>query len=178
MATSKRDLASPSKQLAGFIARYEPEVAARVRACRAVLRKRFPTAMELVYDNYQFLVIGYSPTVRPSDCIVSLVVSPNGVALSFYYGALLPDPEGILLGSGKQNRFVRLDSPATLRLPALEALLRAATADAEASAPLPDAGRGHLVIRSVSAKQRPRRRSVTQTASTKTASKKTASKKR
>jgi hypothetical protein len=126
--------------------------------------------MELVYDNYQFLVIGYSPTVRPSDCIVSLVVSPTGVALSFYYGSLLPDPEGILLGSGQQNRFVRLDSPSMLRLPAVEALLRAATADA--SAPLPAAGRGQLMIRSVSAKQRPRRRSVTQTALTKTKAKK------
>ena len=147
--------ASPSKQLAGFIARYDPAVAKLARATRAALRKRFPTAMELVYDNYQFLAIGYSATERASDCLVSLAVSPKGVALSFYYGASLPDPERILLGSGNQNRFVRLDSAATLKLPAVEALLRAAVV--QAKTPLSAKGNGALVIKSVSATQRPRR---------------------
>ena len=146
---------SASQQLAGFIAKYDPAVAALARAARAVLRKRFPTAMELVYDNYQFLAIGYAATERVSDCLVSLAVSPKGVALSFYYGASLPDPERILLGSGNQNRFVRLDSASTLKVPAVEALLRAAVAQADS--PLPAGGRGRLVIKSVSAKQRPRR---------------------
>ena len=72
------------------------------------MRKRFPTALELVYDNYQFLAIGYCASERASDCVASLAVSPKGVALSFYYGATLPDPAGVLLGAGKQNRFVRL----------------------------------------------------------------------
>ena len=148
--------ASPSKQLAGFIAKYDPAVAKLARASRAALRKRFPTATELVYDNYQFLAIGYAATERASDCLVSLAVSPKGVALSFYYGASLPDPDRILLGSGNQNRFVRLDSAATLRVSAVEALLRAAMV--QAKTPLPASGRGVLVIKSVSAKQRPRRR--------------------
>ena len=147
--------ASPSKQLAGFIAKYDPAVAKLARAARAALRKRFPTAMELAYDNYQFLAIGYAATERASDCLVSLAVSPKGVALSFYYGASLPDPERILLGSGNQNRFVRLDSVARLKAPPVEALLRAAMA--QAKTPLPAKGRGTLVIKSVSAKQRPRR---------------------
>jgi hypothetical protein len=162
MSTQQRETVPASKRLAAFVAKYDPAIAARLRACRGVLRKRFQTATELVYDNYQFLVIGYSPTERPSDCIVSLVVSPNGVALSFYYGAVLPDPEGVLLGSGKQNRFVRLDGPATLTVPAVENLIRAAVA--QAPVPLPAVGRHRLVIRSVSAKQRPRRRSMKKTA--------------
>ncbi len=145
---------SPSKQLSGFIARYEPAVAKLARAARVALRSRFPTARELVYDNYQFLAIGYASTERASDCLVSLAVSPKGVALSFYYGASLPDPAGILLGSGNQNRFVRLQGAATLRSPAVEALLRAAVA--QAKTPLPTTGRGTLTIKSVSATQRPR----------------------
>ncbi len=68
----------------------------------------------MVYDNYQFLAIGFGATERASDCVVSLAVSPKGVALSFYYGATLPDPDTVLLGEGKQNRFVRLESAATL----------------------------------------------------------------
>ena len=113
-----------------------------------------PTANELVYDNYNFFVIGFCAAELPSDCIVSLAASAKGVALSFYYGSSLPDPDGILLGSGNQNRFVRLDSAATLdnrpsRLIS-EAIARAKT-------PLPNTGRGRTIIRSISAKQRPRR---------------------
>ena len=95
------------------------------------------------------------PVPRASDCVVSLAVSPKGVALSFYQGASLPDPRGVLLGSGKQNRYVRLVSAATLSEPAVEGLIRAAIA--QAKTPLAATGRGRLVIKSISAKQRPRR---------------------
>ena len=147
---------SPATQLAGFIDKYDASVAKLARATRSALRKRLPTANELVYDNYQFLAIGFSSTERASDCLVSLAVSPKGVALSFYYGSSLPDPDGILLGTGNQNRFVRLDGPATLAIPAVEAVLRAAIAHAKT--PLPASGKGKLIIKSISAKQRPRRK--------------------
>ena len=54
--------ASTSTQLASFIAKFDPAIAKLARAARAALRKRFPSAMELVYDNYQFLAIGYAAT--------------------------------------------------------------------------------------------------------------------
>jgi hypothetical protein len=122
------------------------------------LRKRLPAANELVWDNYNFFVIGYSPTERPSDSILSLAAGANGVGLSFYRGATLPDPHGILLGSGGQNRFNRLESAKTLARPEVEALI-AAAAD-QVRVPLPSSGRGRLIIRSVSAKQRPRRKAA------------------
>ncbi len=146
---------STAKQLAGFIAKFDPAVAERIRAARASLRGRLPTAIEVVYDNYNFLVFGFCTTERPSDCIVSLAASPKGVALSFYHGASLPDPDRILLGSGSQNRFVRLESAKTLAQPAVETLIRAAIALART--PLAKAGGGYTTIKSVSAKQRPRR---------------------
>lgn len=146
---------SPAKLLAGFVAKYDPAVGKLARATRVALRKRLPTAIELVYENYQFLAIGFSATERASDCLVSLAISPKGVALSFYYGSTLPDPDGILLGSGNQNRYVRLDSAAKLAHPAVEAVIRAAIV--KAKTPLPATGKGYTVIKSVSAKQRPRR---------------------
>jgi len=85
-----------------------------------VLRKRYPTANELVYDNYNFFVIGFSATERPSDCLFSIAANAKGVGLAFYYGATLPDPHKILLGSGNQNRFIRLESAATLSKPESE----------------------------------------------------------
>ena len=146
---------SPTTQLASFIAKFDPSVAKLIRSCRLALRKRFPTANQLVYDNYNFFVIGFCTTDRASDCIISLATQAKGVALSFYYGATLPDPDKLLQGNGNQNRFIRLESAATLAKPQVEALLRAAAA--QAKNPLPQAGRGRLIIKSISAKQRPRR---------------------
>ncbi len=81
---------SPTSQLEGFISKFDPEVAKLIRKARALLRKRLPTAIEQVYDNYNFLAIGCCSTERTSDCIVSLAASSNGVILSFYYGELCP----------------------------------------------------------------------------------------
>jgi len=146
----------PEQQLQSFIDKFEPKNQALIRAVRKALRQRLPTANELVYDNYNFFVIGYSPTERPSDTFFSIAAAANGVGLSFYRGATLPDPRKVLLGSGSQNRFVRLESAKTLEQPAIAALMRAAIE--QGRAPLPAAGSGKLIIRSISAKQKPRRK--------------------
>src|SRR5215217_6545909 len=109
-----RATGSPARQIAAFIAKFDPAIAAGIRSARRVLRKRLPTAVELVYDNYNFLVFGFCTTDRASTCIVSLTAASNGVGLSFYYGATLPDPQKILSGSGSQNRFLRLPNAAML----------------------------------------------------------------
>jgi hypothetical protein len=101
-------------------------------------------------------VIGFSPTERASDYIVSLAAAANGVGLSFNHGASLPDPHRILLGAGKQSRFIRLTSAATLAELEVEDLLRAAQRQARTS--LPASGRGYTIIKSISARQRPRKR--------------------
>ena len=146
---------TPAKQIQGFIAKFDPTVAKLIRTCRAALRKRFPTAVEIIYDNYNFLVLGFSATERPSDCIVSLAANSKGVGLSFYYGSTLPDPNKILLGSGSQNRFVRIPTAKTLEQPEVEALIAAAIAQADP--PLPATGTGHTIVKSISTKRRPRR---------------------
>lgn len=162
MTPTKRTASQPSAkaehQLAAFIKKFDPKNAALIRSVRKILRARLPTANELVYDNYNFFVIGYCSTERPSDCIVSIAAGANGVGLSFYYGATLPDPHGLLLGSGSQNRFIRIESAATLSRPEVKQLIAAAVA--QGKTPLPASGKGKLVIRSISKKQRPRRARV------------------
>jgi hypothetical protein len=150
-----RGHADTEKQLARFVAKFDPGRQKLIRAVRRGLRRRLPTANELVWDNYNFFVIGYSATLRPSDSVVSLAAAPNGVGLSFYRGASLPDPHRILEGSGVQNRFIRLESAGTLSRPEVESLIAAAIR--QARTPFAASGRGALVIRSISAKQRPRR---------------------
>jgi len=155
--STKTALSRPEaeKQLAGFIAKFEPEMAKRIRDVRAALRRRLPTAFEVVYDNYNFFVIGYCSTERPSDCIVSLAANSKGVGLSFYYGSTLPDPTGILEGSGSQNRFSRIAGAADVARPEIDALIGAAAA--QGKVPLLAKGGGTLIIKSISTKQRPRR---------------------
>jgi hypothetical protein len=147
--------ASVTSQVAEFIAKFEPETAKQIRACRAAVRKRMPTANELIYDNYNFFVIGYSSTERASDCIISLASDRHGVTLFFYYGARLPDPAKILKGSGNQVRSIRMEGPETLERREVEALLQAAIDYGKN--PLPESGKGKTLIKAIVAKQRPRR---------------------
>jgi len=146
---------SASKQVAGFIAKFDPAIAKLVRSARTLLRKRYPTAIELVYDNYNALAIGYSSTERTSDVLFSLAVYAHGVNLYFMYGRSLPDPQRLLQGSGNQGAFVRLADLCVLDQPEVKALMAAAVTQADP--PLPSRGRGRTIIKSISSKQRPRR---------------------
>lgn len=148
--------ANAETQLRSFIEKFDRKDQQLIRAVRKAVRKRFPTANELVWDNYNFFVIGYSPTKRPTDSIVSIAARANGVGLCFIHGASLPDPQKLLLGSGTQTRFIRLESASVLASPEVESLVAAAIA--RAKTPLPVKGRGKLIIRSIAAKQRPRRK--------------------
>jgi len=145
---------SAEKQLAGFIDKFTPETAALIRAARRKMRALLPGAIEIVYDNYNFFVIGYGPSERPSEAIFSIAAQAKGVSLCFHQGARLPDPHGLLRGSGNVVRNVRLESAATLDGPEVRALIDVALQRAKK----PLAGATHrLIIKSVSAKQRPRR---------------------
>jgi len=147
---------SPAAQLNSFFAKYTPAMAAAGKAARSKMRRRLPGAFELVYDNYNALVIGFGPTERPSEAVFSLAFFPDHVSLCFLRGALeLSDPHKLLRGEGKQIRHIRLESPATLERPAVQDLISQAIAVTLFRPGSAKAGR--LIIRSVSAKQRPRR---------------------
>jgi hypothetical protein len=148
-------LKSPEKQLEGFIARYAPKIGALARAALTKMRTRLPGAIELVYDNYNALAIGFSPTERASDAIFSIVLWPRWVSLFFLQGAGLPDPEGLLQGSGKVVRHIVLKSAEDLDKPAVQDLISGALACART--PFVRGASGRLLIKSVSVRQRPRR---------------------
>src|ERR1700733_10994478 len=124
-------IGTSEEQLASFIDKFDPKHAALIRSVRKALRKRLPTANELVYDNYNFFVVGYCSTERPSDAILSIAAGANGVGLCFIHGARLPDPKKILQGSGKQTRFIRIGSAEMLSRPEVEALIKVAIAQAK-----------------------------------------------
>ncbi|HEY6951316.1 MAG TPA: hypothetical protein VI758_02845 [Bacteroidota bacterium] len=150
--------ASAEQQLSSFIAKFKPGRQKLIQSVRNALRKRFPTANELVYDYRKNFVIGYSPIESGSDAIVALTADADGVRLIFNHGPDLPDPRKILLGNAGQTRFIWLESARDMLRPEVEALMTAAVR--KARIPLRKSGRGEVIIKSMSWKQRPRKPTV------------------
>jgi hypothetical protein len=147
--------ANPKKQLDSFLAKYNPKIASLARRALTKMRQRFPGSIEMVYDNYYALVIGFVPNERPSDAIFSIALYPDHVTLCFLQGASIPDPRHRLMGGGNLVRHIRLESSVTLDDPEIIALMN--TALHRAKVPLDPKQPRRLIIKSISAKQRPRR---------------------
>ena len=148
---------SAENQLSGFMAKYLPEVAKEFRAARKIMRKRLPGAVELVYDNWNWLVIGYSPNGKPLASVFSLVGAPRWITLCFLLnGTRLKDPKKLLRGGGKRIRSIQLLGGAKdLEKPDVASLMDQALE--LAGFPYDAKAKGKLVIQAVSQKQRPRR---------------------
>ena len=147
--------AAADAQLETFIAAYAPDVARTARAALKKLRGQARGATALVYDNYNGLAIAFGPTERTSDAVLSLVLYPRWVTLFFVRGASLPDPERLLRGSGARMRHVKLAAATELDRPAVRALIGAALRGA--AEPLPRKAPRRTIVKSISAKRRPRR---------------------
>jgi hypothetical protein len=143
-------------QLAGYFAKYEPEMAKLGKALRAKLRARLPGLFEIVYmyENRNALVISYSPTGRGIDAVCSMSVYPDVVRLGFGKGAELSksDPNRLLKGSGKTARYVALNSAEDFDRPEIDALIAAAVTLAKLRLD-PDA-KGAMIIKAEEQKQR------------------------
>lgn len=142
-------------RFAGMLAKFTPEVAAWGAECVARLRARMPTATVMVYDNYNALAIGFGTGDKVGDIVFSIAVYPRWVSLFFGRGATLDDPHGMLKGEGSKVRHIVLTDIALLDDPRVRDLMDRAMAHTPS---LTDpATPGRLVIKSVSANQRPRR---------------------
>ena len=119
------------------------------------MRKRLLGAVEMVYDNYNGLVIGFGPNDRASLAIFSIVLFPRWVTLCFLQGAGLPDPQRRLQGEGRVVRHIRLEDVSVRDDPYVQKLMNLALR--RAKVPLDPKSRQQPIIKSISAKQRPRK---------------------
>lgn len=157
MAVNPKDATvEPEAQLRACVKRLDPKNQKLFRSVRAALRKRLPTANELAYDYGSQVVLSYSPTDRGIDGIVAIAGRADGVQLYFGQGKHLPDPKGLLLGSGSLTRFVWVETASRLSHPDLKALIAAALD--RATVPLPSKGKGQLIVRPTAASKRSRRK--------------------
>jgi hypothetical protein len=146
---------SPESRLAGFMAEYTPEIRAVAEQALAKMRARLPGAVELVYDNYNALVIGFGASERASEAIFSIVLYPRWVTLFFLQGAKLADPKKLLQGTGTKVRHIRLTSASDLDKRAVRDLMAGALK--AAPKPLASGAPRRMVIKMALSKRRSRR---------------------
>lgn len=143
------------RQLNEFISKYTPAVQQIAKEALEKMRQRLPGAVELVYDNYNALAIGFGPAERASEVFFSIALYPRWVSLFVMGGVHLPDPEGILKGSGKGVRHIVLEDASTLDKAAVRKIMKLALQ--RATQKLDPKSPNRIVIKSISATQRPRR---------------------
>ena len=142
-----------------LIAKFAPAHLRLIGAVRRWLRKRLPTAHEVVYEYRDWIVISFSPNEHGYDGVLAIRASADGVRLYFNRGKELPDPAKLLQGSGNQMRSINVEGASTLARPEVARLIDEAIA--RNPVPFASAGRGSVVMsRSTSAKQRQRNRST------------------
>ena len=146
---------SAEAELRTLIARFAPAHLRLIGAVRQWLRKRLPTAHEIVYEYRDFFVLSYSPNEHGYEGVLASRASANGVMLYFNRGKDLPDPAKLLQGSGNQTRWIHLEGASALARPEVARLIEEAIA--RNRVPFARTGRGSVVIRSTSAKQRRRK---------------------
>ena len=108
-----------------------PAMAKLTKAVLAKVRERLPGSVEMVYDKKNSLVIGFCSAERASNVINSIAVYSNWINLYFFEGDTLPDPEGLLQGTGSMVRSIRVTDAAELDRPAVKALIAEARKRAE-----------------------------------------------
>jgi hypothetical protein len=140
-------------ELRKLIAKFATGQERLLAAVRRSLRKRLPTAHEVVYEYKDCFVISYSPSGHGYEGVLGLRGSADGVRLYFNRGKELPDPGKLLRGSS-QSRWMHVEKASTLARAEVASLIDTALARNRVFAP---ASRGPIVIRSTSAKK-PRRR--------------------
>ena len=118
-------------QLNAIIDRQPPGMAKLTRSVLARMRERLPGSVEMVYDKKNSLVIGFCSAERASNVINSIAVYSRWINLYFFEGGTLPDPEGLLQGTGSMVRSIRITSAADLDRPAVKALMTEALKCAE-----------------------------------------------
>jgi hypothetical protein len=137
-----------------LLSEYTDEIHALMYEVMGMVDARLPGATRMVYSNWNATVVAYSPDGKSRHAVCSVAAYPRWVNLFFAVGPDLPDPHGLLKGTGSTIRSVRIAASPDLD-EQVRALLDAAIDmwpwEYDAAQPTP------TVVVSVSDKRRPRR---------------------
>jgi hypothetical protein len=106
-----------------FLSGYGEEIFTRALLLRNVLLEELPEITEQLDLSSRMLFYGYGQ--KYSELICVIIPSKKGLKLGFNRGVELPDPAGLLEGTGKISRYVVIRSEADVERPELKALIAA-----------------------------------------------------
>lgn len=138
---------SPKSQLTALLSRFSPESVALGKRCLTKLGRAVPGAIHLVYEYNHSVVISISPSEKGYEGFAALAIYPGEVRLYFQGGKDLPDPAGLLQGSGSKARYAIVMSASDLDKKDMQALLKAAIKHSGIAIPRTRASR--MIIQSV-----------------------------
>jgi hypothetical protein len=150
-----------TKDLLQCLQPFDKEIVDRVMWLREFAWDLFPSANELIYDNYNAVAFGWSPTEKMGSLFCSIAVgrSSKNVHFGFYRGHELSDPAKILLGQGNQYRYVLVKDRDAFPGEYIEKLAREAYAKSMEKIKDPKLlVEGRTILKSISAKKRPEKK--------------------
>ena len=97
-----------TKDLLKFLKPFDDDIIDLVMWLREFAWDLCPKTNELIYDNYNAVAFGWSPTDKVGHTICSIAVgrTSKNVHFGFYWGNEISDPNKILLGQGNQYRYI------------------------------------------------------------------------
>jgi hypothetical protein len=117
-------MATPPKQLREVLRRHEPHIYDLLVEARTIVLDEIGPCYELIVPIKTLVALIYSSTEKPmKDQICSLIVYRQHVNLMFTRGVDMDDPCGLLEGSGKAIRHVKLRTPNDAGRPGVRPLL-------------------------------------------------------
>ena len=153
-----------TKDLLKFLKPFPNDVKERALWLREFVWDLYPDCNELIYDNYNALAFGWSPTDRLGHTFCSIAAgrSSNNVHFGFYWGSQIADPKKILIGEGNQYRYILVKSKDDFPKTYIKKLLKEAYANSLAKVKdKKQLMQGATITKSISAAKRPSRRVAT-----------------
>src|SRR5436190_17829396 len=97
-----------TKDLLKFLKPFSYETQSIVFGLREFVWDLYPQTNELIYDNYNAVAFGWSPTDKVGHTFCSIAVgrTSKNIHFGFYWGSEIADPDKILLGQGNQYRYI------------------------------------------------------------------------
>ena len=119
------NVSTPTEEVRAWLENLPIEKKPTVETLRRLIGSVAPEAHEIIYHD----ALGYGPTDAGFDRILYVTVFEKHLNLGFFFGGFLPDPEGLLVGSGKRMRHLKIRSLQEAENPAITRLLAQAWAD-------------------------------------------------
>lgn len=147
-----------TKDLLRFLKPFGDDITNLAMSLRGFAWDLYPETNELIYDNYNAVAFGWSPTDRVGHTFCSIAVgrSSKNVHFGFYWGSELSDPDKILLGKGNQYRYILVTDIKKFPRAYIKKLVQQAYVNSLAKVKdKKQIMQGQTIVKSVSTKKRP-----------------------